>query len=375
MKKNISIKPESFVAELKKNNLGPMVEVPCSYLKDFLNYLWDTEEIKIINPVNEAVVMAIAAGEYLGSGKIPIVALQNSGFGNTINALTSLNQMYDIPAFMMVTWRGEGGAGRDAPEHDITGENLLKYLKTYNLPYEIADPKSYKTQIKNLTQIAQKTHKPVVMVIKKTTFAPYAVQNGKKKKTGMTRFDAIELIKKEAKRKGIFLSGTGFPSRDSFNARDTSDFYVMGSMGHVSGIGLGVAAANPKKKIIVLDGDGGAVMHAGTFASLDARIHKNYLYIMLDNGVYESTGGQKAVSQHVDFKLFAKAFGFKKYYLAKNSNDLKISLGKALAVKVPTFLHVKVVTGEHAGVRVSDKYTCAEVTDRFMAVFASPKPK
>lgn len=372
----VGIYPKDFVSELMKNNLGPVVEVPCSYLKSFLSYLWESGDMDVINPVNEGVVMARAAGEYMGSGKIPVVAIQNSGLMNTLNALTSLHQMYDIPAFMMVTWRGEGGAGKDAPEHDITGENLLKYLETFEVPYEVANSETYKKQIKELAKKARETRKPVAMVIKKDTFAAYEAKNKPVQSSlEMTRYDAIEVIKKKVKdqKDVVMLSGTGFPARDSFNVEDTPDFYTMGSMGHVAGIGLSIARTNRDKKIVVLDGDGGALMHAGTFANVSLE-DRNYKYVMLDNGLYESTGGQPAASQNVNFRDFARAFGMS-YKEVDTKRRLGTVVGQILKKDEPVFLRVNIKPGDHAGVRVSDRYTCAEVTDRFMSALASERLK
>lgn len=228
-----------FTRELTNNDLGPIIEVPCSYLSHFLNYLWDSQVIPVINPANEAVAMGIAAGKYLATNKIPVVAIQNSGFMNTLNALISLHQIYDLPVFMMVTWRGEGGKGQDAPEHDITGKNLEKIIKFLKLPYEIVDSRKYKKQIKSLVAKAHKTKKPVVLVIRKDTFQSYVLN--KKSNDGhlaMTRFDAISLIKRHSKNKALFISSTGYPTRDSFTAVDTPDFYVVGSMGHSFSIAL-----------------------------------------------------------------------------------------------------------------------------------------
>lgn len=367
MKDIKQIKPEDFVGELVKNNMGPVVEVPCSYLKDFLNYLWDSKALPVINPANEALVMGIAAGEYLGTGKIPVVAIQNSGLMNTLNAITSLHQIYDISAFMMVTWRGKGGVGKDAPEHDITGENLEKILKTFQLPYEIADPKTFKTQVKRLAVLAKKTRRPVVFVVKKDTFEKYdRIQKIKASSLEMTRFDAISEIKKMGKSKALFVSATGFPTRDSFNAKDTPDFYIVGSMGHAFAVALGVSP-HTKKKVIVLDGDGGALMHAGGFASLDPKNRRNIIHVILDNEAYESTGGQPAPK--VNFVKLAEAFGYPKAYGVTTKKDLTRVLGKALITDKSTLIHVKVKSGDHAGGRVSDKYSCPAIVDRFMGNF------
>src|SRR3989344_5732878 len=147
------IDSNDFTTHLIRNNLGPVVQVPCSYLKDFLNYLSDTKRVELNNPANEALAMGIASGYYLSTGKVPVVAIQNSGLMNTLNALTSLNQLYQIPVFYLITWRGEGGKGVDAPEHDITGEKMEECLHTFNLPYRIIDEEKYKDQINRLVNL------------------------------------------------------------------------------------------------------------------------------------------------------------------------------------------------------------------------------
>lgn len=359
------IHPKDFTRALIKNDLGPVVEVPCSYFKDFLNYLWDSKEIEIINPVSENIVIGIASGSYLGSGKIPILAIQNSGLMNTLNALTSLNQIYNIPVFYMVTWRGEGGRGKDAPEHDITGEKLLKFLKIFDIPFEVIDEKKYPQQIKNLKQIAKKSKKPVALVIRKNTFEPYKL-NPKKQKYEMSRIEAISIIKNQLKKKAVFISSTGFPTRDSFNTADSPDFYIVGSMGHAFSIALGVSPLT-RKKIVVLDGDGSSLMHAGGMASFDKAKYKNILYIVLDNESYESTGGQEAVSGKVDFLKLSQAFGFPAYYETKASKELERIITKAIKAKNSTFIHVRINNSDgHESKRVSDVYSCEQITERFM---------
>jgi len=359
------IHPRDFTRQLIKNDLGPVVEVPCSYFKDFLNYLWDLREIEIINPVSENIAIGIASGSYLGSGKIPILAIQNSGFMNTLNALTSLNQIYNIPIFYMITWRGEGGKGIDAPEHDITGEKLLKFLKTFDIPYQIIDEKKYPRQIKNLKQIAKKTKKPVALVIRKNTFESYKLKP-KKQKYEMSRLDAITIIKNNLKNKAVFISSTGFPTRDSFNVADSPDFYIVGSMGHAFPIALGVSPLT-RRKIVVLDGDGSSLMHAGGMASFDKAKHKNILYIVLDNESYESTGGQEAVSGKVDFLKLSQAFGFPNFYEIRTSKDLGKIVKKSLKAKDSSFIHIKINNSDgQESKRVSDVYSCEQIKSRFM---------
>ena len=361
------IDPKDFTDALQKVGLGPVIQVPCSYFKDWLNYLWDTNAMEVIGPANEALVMGRAAGRYLGSGQIPIVAMQNSGFMNSLNALTSLNQIYDIPLFYIITWRGEGGVGKDAPEHDITGEHLLDYLKVFTIPYEIIDSKEYKKQIQRLAQKAKRTKKPVAFIVTKNSFEPYLKKQQKDNSPyEMNRFDAIRIIKNAASQtKAIFISSTGFPTRDSFAAAESPDFYIMGSMGHAFEIGLGVAEET-KKKVIILDGDGSALMHAGGLADFDPKRHKNLIYIVLDNASYESTGGQPNLSSHVGWKTLAKSVRFKNPLDVHTKKMLTATIHKALKSRDGVFLHVRIRNEDRpASKRVSDVYSCPEVTERF----------
>ena len=102
------VHPKDFTKALLQKQLNPVVQVPCTYFKPFIDYLLDTNAIEVVTPVNEAIAMGIAAGRYLATGNIPIVAIQNSGLMNTLNALTSLQQIYEIPVFYIITLERRG---------------------------------------------------------------------------------------------------------------------------------------------------------------------------------------------------------------------------------------------------------------------------
>lgn len=359
------IQPQDFTKQLIKNNLGPVVEVPCSYLKDLLNYLWMTKEMEVINPVNEALVMGIASGLYLSTGKTPIVAMQNSGLMNTLNALTSLNQIYKIPVFYLITWRGEGGEGSDAPEHDITGKKMKEFLTAFDLPFEVLHKEKYENQIKKLTDIANKTKKPVALIIRKGEFEKFSPAF-RKEKYSLSRREAIHLIK-QTLTEALLVSSTGFPTRDSYGVKDSPDFYMVGSMGHAFSLALGISP-NTKRKVVVLDGDGSSLMHLGGLASFDPDKYKNIFYFVLDNESYESTGSQETLSSKVDFKLLARAFNFKNIYEIKTAEELRKALVKLKDAKESTFVHIKIRNDDkdHTSKRVSDRYTCPEIKERFM---------
>lgn len=361
------IDPSQFTKKLIENNLGPIVEVPCSYLKNLLNYLCDSKEIEIINPVNEAIAMGIASGFYLGTKKIPVVAIQNSGLVNTLNALTSLNQIYKIPVFYLITWRGEGGEGKDAPEHDILGESLKRILITFRIPYKIIDERGCSKQIKDLSLFAQKTKKPVALIIRKDTFSTYEKKKEKAESIKlMTRIEAVSIVKGTIGDKALYLSSTGFPTRDSFSACDTPDFYMVGSMGHTFAVGLGLSP-NTNKKIVILEGDGSMFMHLGGLASFRPKRHKNIIYIIFGNESYESTGGQKTTFSNIKIANLAKLFGFERTLFIQDKAKLRLVTQGVLKSKESLFIYIRIKNDTKSiSARVSDKHTTEEIKNRFM---------
>jgi len=156
------VEAKRFVEELKKNKLGPVYEVPCSIFTPLINYLIDSGEIETVNPVNEAVVMAQAAGSFISTKKIPIVMMQNSGLNNTLNCLTSLNKQYGIPAVYIISWRGEL---RDAPEHNFMGERLERILDVYDIPHKILTY-NFSKEIEWAVSLAEQLMHPVALIMR-----------------------------------------------------------------------------------------------------------------------------------------------------------------------------------------------------------------
>ncbi|MFA5336009.1 MAG: sulfopyruvate decarboxylase subunit alpha [Candidatus Omnitrophota bacterium] len=100
--------------------------VPCSLLGGMIKALGDG----YIPSVREDTALGLAAGAYLG-GKKPCVLMQNSGIGYSLNVLTSLNLIYDIPVLLMISYRGFGG--KDAPEHIIMGRHCVELMETIGI--------------------------------------------------------------------------------------------------------------------------------------------------------------------------------------------------------------------------------------------------
>ena len=115
-------------------------------------------------------------------------------------------------------------------------------------------------------------------------------------------------------------------------------------MGCASGMGLGVAL-NTAKPVIVLDGDGAALMKMGTLATIGAQAPANLVHVVLDNGVHDSTGGQATMSPHVNFAQIAVACGYRFGVLCDSQSEFETALKTAHEGRGPTLIHAKITPG------------------------------
>ena len=152
----------------------------------------------------------------------------------------------------------------------------------------------------------------------------------------MKRIEAIALAAQAAAAQNALLVGNiGYPSRELFAVHDRPEnFYMLGSMGLASSIGLGLALAQPEKKVIVLDGDGSVLMNLGTLATIAHHAPQNFLLVILDNCCYGSTGSQPTCTHlGTDLAALAKAAGIKNVRKVEPPGNLaEALLGKGVIV-------------------------------------------
>ena len=158
----------------------------------------------------------------------------------------------------------------------------------------------------------------------------------------------------------------GYISRECFQVLDRpGNFYMIGSMGLASSIGLGVALAQPERKTLIFDGDGNVLMAMGTLAMIAACAPKNLLHIVIDNEVYESTGSQRTISNTVPLESVALSCGYRQALRVTQRKELKPAYETLCQTGGPGFLLVKVEPGfDPATGRVT--HTPEEIRDRFM---------
>ena len=179
----------------------------------------------------------------------------------------------------------------------------------------------------------------------------------------MIRKEAVEIIAKEI-RKNPIVSANGFMSRDLFEVNDKeSNFYMIGSMGLASSIGLGIALKNPKKRVFVFDGDGNILMNLGSLVTIGSLKPKNLVHIVFDNHSHESTGGQPTNSSQINLEKLAKVVNYKIFVIQYKTKLISI-LNDIKKLQGPIFLLVKVSTSKERSNRVS--WTPKTIRDRVM---------
>ena len=179
----------------------------------------------------------------------------------------------------------------------------------------------------------------------------------------MNRKEAIELIAGKIGNEPI-ISSNGYISRDLFYVNDkTTNFYMVGSMGLASSIGLGIAIKNPKKRIFVFDGDGNILMNLGSLTTIGTIKPKNLIHLVFDNGSHESTGGQPTCTNSISIAKIAKAANFK-IFQVKNESQFDRILTKIKKLPGPIMILVKIKNSEEISGRVSLKPS--DIKKRYM---------
>ena len=130
----IMIEAQDFVDVARAAGYTSYAGVPCSFLTPFINFVINDERLSYISSANEGDAVATASGAAVG-GQRSIVMIQNSGLGNTVSPLTSLNYVFRIPLLLICTHRGAPGL-KDEPQHELMGRITGSLLETMAIPWE-----------------------------------------------------------------------------------------------------------------------------------------------------------------------------------------------------------------------------------------------
>lgn len=161
----VSTTAEKILSVLNEKGYDHFTGVPCSLLKGLFALLEksDTSKMRYIPAVREDSAIGVASG-FAISGRKSVVLMQNSGLGYSLNVLTSFNMIYDLPVFLIVSWRG--AYGNDAVEHDIIGARLTHLLDAVEIPHIELVENETEQAIHKAIELMEATSKPVALLIK-----------------------------------------------------------------------------------------------------------------------------------------------------------------------------------------------------------------
>ena len=349
------IRPYFFYNLLSEYGIEFYAGVPDSLLKNLCAYITDNADKKNnIIAANEGGAIGLAAGYHLATGGIPVVYMQNSGLGNTINPLLSLTdkEVYNMPVLLVIGWRGEPNM-HDEPQHIKQGKVTIPLLDCMGIRNEIiADNENdLQTQIANAVNYMKTTNEVFALVVKKGTFDSYKLKNNRQYDYALEREEAIQMVAASMDKNAVVVSTTGKISRELFEYRENSehahhrDFLTVGSMGHASQIALGIALNKPDRNIYCFDGDGAVIMHMGSMGIVGEMAPKNFFHIVFNNGAHDSVGGQPTIGLNIDIPNIAACCGYKKVISVEKREELQEILTSLAANEGPVLLEIKVKKG------------------------------
>ena len=294
--------------------------VPDSYLNGFCNYALAHCPERNIIAANEGNAVGIASGHYFATEEIPLVYMQNSGLGNTVNPLASLaeHDVYAVPMILLIGWRGQGNTEPNHPQHRLQGEITPGMLDVMHIPYSILkdDDADFRAVIAKAAAYCRENRRSYALIAPKGVMAAAEKANNVDAVYPMSREEAIEVILDHMPADTVYSATTGRATRELFFLRErrnetkAHDFLNVGSMGHASSVALGIAMEKPERHVVCLDGDSACMMHMGAMTMVSKHNVPNFLHVVLNNGAHESVGGQPSAGHKVDFTKIAEACGY-----------------------------------------------------------------
>ena len=365
---------EKLIGMLEAGGVDFTASLPCDRMKRLIAMVPRT--FFHIPLTREEEGAGICAGAAL-SGRRPAMFIQNSGVGNMINALLSLTGFYELPLALFISHRGlykekiaaQRPMGEKLPGI-LRGAGIaftrIEKAKDLNLIPGRLDQVYRKNRIHafllspavweeaeakdNMPQPVLTLSSPGGNLSRRQRVAP-AQGKIEKLKPRLTRYEILRAVWPALESRAV-VCNLGFPARELYHiGHRPSHFYMLGSMGMATPIGLGIALAT-KKEIVVIDGDGALLMNPGTMATAACLRPGNLTVFAVDTGAYGSTGNQPTLARRcIDLEEAARGLGFRRTIKAAGKRQLIRSLeikegaDSPSAPSGPGFIHALALPG------------------------------
>jgi len=295
-------------SSLAANQVDKVTYLPCNKLNALMQLAPDN--IDVWNITKESIGLGLCFGRSL-AGKRSAMMIQNTGLGNLVTDLYTMQKLYQVALPIFVSWRGYYQEPIEA--QIIFGGKVEELLKAIDVEYRILKSKLDLQDIEDDIADCFEANKVKVYLMSpelwETNSADYHVF-GEPKINAIsveaeaysgtptkTRFDAIGEIMESIGKDDIVISQIGFPSKEVYNTSDRDlNFYMLGALGSATEVGIGIAQEIKHRHVYVVDGDGSFFFNPNQLADIATFNPNNLTVICLDNGSWGSTGNQPTLS-------------------------------------------------------------------------------
>ncbi|NKB76031.1 MAG: hypothetical protein GKR96_03045 [Gammaproteobacteria bacterium] len=364
---------ETIWAALTKVGVSKVAYNPCNKLNAVMEKVPDN--IDVMNITKESAGLGLCFGRSL-AGKRSAMFIQNTGLGNLVTELYTLQKLYQVALPIFVSWRGYYNEPIEA--QILFGQKVEALLQAIDVEYTICKSADDLEDLDQSLESCFAEDKVKVYLLSpevwETNSADYHVfgspnfntvnnvTEGYSGQPTLTRKGAINEIMEHVGDEDIVLSQIGFPSKEVYNSKDRAEnFYMLGALGAATEVGIGLAMEVPGRHVYVIDGDGSFFFNPNQLCDLAVFKPENLTVICLDNGSWGSTGNQPTLSSSgMNLSAIAASLGID----SKGMTDSTEALARLIDEK-PQFLHYLIQAGnDKKGVEIPLK--ALEIKERFM---------
>lgn len=364
----------SVLDRLSALGVDTVASLPCDRTQEFCARIPD--RFHAVNLTREEDGVGICAGLAM-AGKRPVLHMQSSGLGNSLNAIMSLTVTFGLPLPILASWRG---VYREAIPAQVPFNRVVpEVLAALGIPCTVIREPGDEELIDEVVRDAYNNMRPHVGL-----FLPSFWEGGEEacpveeiaparargsvieyrrtfREPVMARNDAIRVIAGGLDDEAV-VANIGVPSKELYAANDRDlNFYMLGSYTQATPIGLGLSLGTDRD-VVVLDGDG-SLLGTAVLPVVAAQAPENLTVVCLDNGAFGSTGNQPTpASGLVDMELLALAAGIRRTCKVQDEEELMVAWEDR--GRGPTFIHVVLKPGNAAVGNIP--LAPAEIRERFM---------
>ena len=362
---------------LCKNGVDTVGFLPCNKLNTLMRQ--KPPSMTVMDLTRESTGLGLLFGRSLAKKRSALI-IQNTGIGNLVTELFTIQKLYQEALPIFLSWRGHYKEPIEAQR--ILGVKLPALLEAMDVEYKIIETKA---DLEDLQDDIQRVFESGILKfyllspqVWESSAADYHVMgqprlpamdisvSGYHGTPTQTRYQAIEVILNAVTDRDIVIPQIGFPAKEAYNAKDRStNFYMLGALGSATEVGIGLALAKPDRHVYVLDGDGSFFFNPNQFLDLATFGPDNLTIIILDNGSWGSTGNQPTLSSNdqgsIHLSAMAQSVGITKMGMTDSPEELVQML------KTGNFqlIHYLILPGNNKQA-VDIPFSAVEIKERFM---------